>query len=512
MQSRGVAVMNYFYRLLTSAFILTVINACGGPYAEVCDEYDTAMAELDSTREKLNIAAEKINHLRDSYSAQVGFPERGKNPLSFELEIATAEYESLEEKLEVVQVLASEVTDSYNAALTADKKPACVKRHAEATCESSKTAKAQYKTALKARPVEILRPARNEYETLKSQAEAAQAELEVKLEDDYNAAIRDLAGFTKTEYDEARAQYDTATAELEVAKTKLDTIVKAKESDVDKAEAKVSTAKDEYEAAKAESDKEASDVRARINAIHQAVQSKYKAALQGLEARFKAKEIAARAKYDAASLKEERMKEVHGTSSPQRKNAYREKKYFEGEWQSAKDAYDAANRAASENDPKILVDWDVKYEADMVAANAELDTANQINSENTDTNLSAIKAKLAETEAELREVKSRISKDIRVVEDEVAEALTKVRNAKDKVRKLENDIRQTVVTDNALMVQNVELLSSELRKAKGNYDSLRNNPRSAVIAYREAYYAARDLAKEFAVTHEYADHMSMPCW
>ena len=122
------------------------------------------------------------------------------------------------------------------------------------------------------------------------------------------------------------------------------------------------------------------------------------------------------------------------------------------------------------------------------------------------------KAKLAETEAELREVKSRVSKDIRVVEDEVAEVRTKVGNAEDKYRKLENDIQQTVRTDNALMIQNVEALSGKLKIAKAEYDSLRNNPGSAALAYRETYYAARNLAKEFAVTHGYVDYMSMPCW
>ena len=435
-----------------------------------------------------------------------------KNPYSLELEIAIAEYESLEAKLEVVQVLASEATDSYNAALTAEKKPACVKRHAEATCASSKTAKAQYKTALKAGPVEILRPARDEYETLKSQAEAAQAELEVKLEADYNAAIRDLAGLAKTEYDEAKAQYDAATAELEAAKTKLDTIVKAKEADVEMVEAKVSAANAEYKAAMAENAKATSDAWARVNAIRESVQSKYKAALQGLEARLKAKEVAARAKYDTASQKEEKMNEVHGSSSPQRKNAYREKKYFESEWVTARDAYEAAKRAVERNDHERLTLSDAKYVADIKAANAELETANKVQAKTIGTKLDETKAKLAETEAELREVKSRVSKDIRVVEDEVAEVRTKVGNAEDKYRKLENDIRQTVRTDNALMMQNVESLSGKLKIAKAEYDSLRNNPGSAALAYRETYYAARNFAKEFAVTHGYADNMSMPCW
>ena len=73
--------MNKFNVFLISAFMLTVISACGDPYAVVCDEYDTAIAELDSTREKLNIAAEKIKNLRDSYNAQVGFPEGPKKSL-----------------------------------------------------------------------------------------------------------------------------------------------------------------------------------------------------------------------------------------------------------------------------------------------------------------------------------------------------------------------------------------------------------------------------------------------
>ena len=498
--------------LFIITFVSIVVSACGDPYAEICTEYETAIADLDTAREKLNIAAVKIENLRGSYSDQVGFLENRKNPFSLELEIARAEYESLEAKLEVVQIIANEATDSYNAALTAEKKPACVKRHAEATCESSKAAKAQYKTALKGRPVEILRPARTEYETLKSQAETAEAELEVKLEADYNAAIRNLAGFGKSEYDKAKAQYDAATAELQAAKMKLDTIIKAKESDIEKAEAKVSAANAEYEVAKAESAKAASDASARINAIHESVQSKYKAALQGLEARFKAKEVAARAKYDAASQKEEKMNKVHGSSSPQSKNAYREKKYFEGEWESARDAYRAARRAVEGDDHERLTLWDAKYAADIKAANAELETASKPQTEAAGNNLSATEAKLAETEAELKEVKSRVSKDIKVVEDEVAGALAEVRNAEDKYRKQENDIRQTVITGNALMIQNVEALNSKLNKAKAKYDSLRNNPRSAVVAYRETFYAARDLAKEFAVTHGYADHMSMPCW
>ena len=470
------------------------------------------MTELDSTKEELNIAAEKIQNLRDSYNAQVGFPEGLKNPYSLELEIAMAEYASLAAKLEVVQVLASEATKSYEAALTAEKEPACVKRHAEAICASSKTAKAQYKTALKAMPVEILRPARDEYETLKSQAEAAQAELEVKLEADYNAAIRSLAGLAKTEYDEAKAQYDAAMVELEVAKTKLDTIVKAKEADIERAEAKVLAANAEYESVIAENAKATSNARARVKAIRESVQSKYKAALKGLETRLKAKEIATRAKYDAASQKEEKMDEAHGSSSPQRKNAYREKKYFESEWVTARDAYEAAKRAVERNDHERLVLLDANYEADIKAANAELETASKVQTNTAETNLDETTAKLAETEAELSEVKSRVSKDIKVVEDEVAEVRTKVGNAQDKYRKLENDIRKTIRTDNALMIENVESLSSKLKIAKAEYDSLRNNPGSVALAYRETYYAARELAMEFAKDHGYADHMSMPCW
>ena len=498
--------------LLLSTFILIVISACSDPYAGICAEYETAIADLDAAREKLNLATEKINNLRDSYVAQGDLLQDPDNPISAELEIAQAEYRSLEANHEFAVDIAQQATESYNAALSADDKPACVKRHAEAACESAKTAKAKYKTDLEVSPVEILRGAKTEYETLQSQFDSAQANLEVKLETDYNAAIRNLAGFAKTEYEEAKVQYDAATAEFEAAQTKLDTIMKAKEVDVAKAEAKVVTVIAEYDAAKAESANAASDAKARISAIHEAVQSRYRAALQGLEARLRAQEVAARSKYDSASLKEEQMQKTHGRSSAQRKNATREKNYFEGEWRTARDAYSAAKRAVERNDHDRLTLRDAKYEADIKAANAELEAASRLQTESAGINLSAIEAKLAEAEADLATVRANNFDDTEAVEEEVGEVRAKLMTAQGTYLKLDKDIQQTVITDNALLVQDVDSLNTKLQKAKDRYETLRKNPRSAADAAKEAYYAARDLAKQYAVTHGYADNMSMPCW
>lgn len=495
-----------------TTFILIVVSACSDPFMEICAEYETAIADLDAARERLNLASERINNLRDSYAAQGDFLQDPDNPISAELEIARTEYKSLEANLEFAEDIAQQATESYNAALSAEDKPACVKRHAEAACESAKTAKAKYKTDLEVSPVEILRTAKTEYDTLQSQFDAAQTNLEVKLETDYNAAIRNLAGFAKTEYEETKAQYDAATTEFEAARTRLDTIVKAKETDVAKAEAKVATVIAEYDAAKAESAKAANDAKARVSAIHKSVQSKYRTALQGLEARFRAKEVAARAKFDSASLKEEQMQKTHGRFSAQRKNATREKNYFEGEWRTARDAYSAAKRAVERNDHDRLTLRDAKYEADIKAANAEIEAARELQTESAGTDLSTIEAKLDEAEADLAAVRANISDDTEAVEQEVEDARARLMTAQGTYLKLDKDIQQTVITDNALLVQDVDSLNNKLQKAKDKYETLRNNPRSAADAAKEAYFAARDLAKQYAVTHGYADNMSMPCW
>ena len=501
--------LNY---LFLSTFILTGISACSDPYAEICAEYETAISELDVAKVKINLATEKINNLRNSYNSQVSYTEDPDNPILAELETAQAEYRSLETNLEFANDIAREATESYNAALSSEKKPACVKRHAEAACESAKTARAKYRTALEVSPVEILRTAQTEYETLQSQSEASQAELEVKLEVDFNDAIRGLAGFAKTEYDEAKAQNDAARAEYGTVKTNLDTIKKAKEADVAKAEAKFVTAKAEYDAAKANSSKAASDIKARVNAIHDSVSSKYRAALRGLEARTRAKENAARNKYDAASLKEDQMYKTHGSASTQGKNARREKEFFDGEWRTAKSVYDAAKRAVRENNPNRLVDSDIKYEADIKAANAELEAANKMQADSAGTNMSTVEAKLAEAEADVVAARTGVYNDTRAVEIEVAEASDKVRIAEVTYKKLERDIQLSVLADNALLVQKVESLNTELQKAKNKYEAWRNNPRSAADASKEAFHAARDLAKKYAVTHGYVEQMSMPCW